>query len=213
MLLLIWVVLRIQCEDSKFQHFVISRIVDRCRVERSFIIDNGELLVYRDHHPNAKVKVPRMSHSTAEGCMLQTGHIGCTPKFPISNFLKQVICYCHELTFTRFFSCKVDGWLPQAMYQLKDATCFYEDRNSASLPKWTEGAPQRCGCKTLQRRQRLPYQTHILKRQRNSKEYKRVSVSLCMFLGMGYRRSIQHLCENISNTSQHITVLEWQCNI
>jgi len=56
------------------------------RVERSFIIDNGELLVYRDHHPNAKVK---------------------------------------------------------AMYQLKDATCFYEDRNSASLPKWTEGYSKR----------------------------------------------------------------------
>lgn len=52
------------------------------RVERSFIIDNGELWVYRDHHPNAKVK---------------------------------------------------------AQYQLKNATCFYEDRNSASLPKWLEG--------------------------------------------------------------------------
>eukprot|EP00435_Cladocopium_sp_Y103_P059912 s279_g21.t1 len=56
------------------------------RVERSFILDNGQLLVYRDHHPNAKVK---------------------------------------------------------AMYQLKDATCFYEDRNSASLPKWMEGYSKR----------------------------------------------------------------------
>ena len=55
------------------------------RVERSFIIDNGELWVYRDHHPNAKVK---------------------------------------------------------AQYQLKNATCFYEDRNSASLPKWLEGGQQ-----------------------------------------------------------------------
>ncbi|OLQ04488.1 hypothetical protein AK812_SmicGene12401 [Symbiodinium microadriaticum] len=51
-------------------------------VERSFIIDNGDLLVYRDHHPNAKVK---------------------------------------------------------AIYHLKDATCFYEEPRTASLPKWQEG--------------------------------------------------------------------------
>ncbi|CAJ1399573.1 unnamed protein product, partial [Effrenium voratum] len=56
------------------------------RVERSFIIDNGELLVYRDHHPNAKVK---------------------------------------------------------AIYQLKNATCFYEERNSSALPKWLEGYSNR----------------------------------------------------------------------
>lgn len=57
MLLVIRVVLRsnISCEDS------------HRRVERSFIIDNGELLVYRDHHPNAKVKVPRMSRSAWHG--------------------------------------------------------------------------------------------------------------------------------------------------
>ncbi|CAE7518560.1 unnamed protein product, partial [Symbiodinium pilosum] len=52
------------------------------RVERSFIIDNGELLVYRDHHPNAKVK---------------------------------------------------------AIYSLKNATCFYEEPRTSSLPKWQEG--------------------------------------------------------------------------
>lgn len=75
-------------QDRKRDTLVkISRKRPCCsRVERSFIIDNGELLVYRDHHPNAKVK---------------------------------------------------------AMYQLKNATCFYEDRNSASLPKWMEGYNKR----------------------------------------------------------------------
>eukprot|EP00931_Biecheleriopsis_adriatica_P040925 TRINITY_DN23439_c0_g1_i1.p1 TRINITY_DN23439_c0_g1~~TRINITY_DN23439_c0_g1_i1.p1 ORF type:complete len:3484 (+),score=873.59 TRINITY_DN23439_c0_g1_i1:112-10563(+) len=56
------------------------------RVERSFLIDNGELLVYRDHHPNAKVK---------------------------------------------------------AFYQLKNATCFYEEKRTSSLPRWQEGFDKR----------------------------------------------------------------------
>ncbi|CAL1146613.1 unnamed protein product [Cladocopium goreaui] len=81
----------------------ISRTRPCCsRVERSFILDNGQLLVYRDHHPNAKVK---------------------------------------------------------AMYELKDATCFYEDRNSASLPKWMEGYSKRlrviCGEREKQRKSPL----------------------------------------------------------
>jgi len=63
-----------------------SRPCCNTRVERSFIIDNGDLLVYRDHHPNAKVK---------------------------------------------------------AIYHLKDATCFYEEPRTASLPKWQEGYQMR----------------------------------------------------------------------
>ena len=84
----------------------ISRTRPCCsRVERSFIIDNGQLLVYRDHHPNAKVKA-----------------------WPVAT------CYHGMSIFVVLMPC-----FPQAMYQLKDATCFYEDRNSASLPKWMEG--------------------------------------------------------------------------
>ena len=41
------------------------------RVERSFIIDNGELLVYRDHHPNAKVKAETSSPVVWRGAGLR----------------------------------------------------------------------------------------------------------------------------------------------
>ena len=40
----------------------------------------------------------------------------------------------------------IAGVAYQAMYQLKDATCFYEDRNSASLPKWMEGVVATVRC-------------------------------------------------------------------
>ena len=33
----------------------------------------------------------------------------------------------------------VHGPVPKAIYQLKNATCFYEERNSSALPKWLEG--------------------------------------------------------------------------
>ena len=36
--------------------------LDVVRVERSFILDNGQLLVYRDHHPNAKVKATTVNN-------------------------------------------------------------------------------------------------------------------------------------------------------
>ena len=52
------------------------------RVERSFIIDNGDLLVYRDHHPNAKVKAGCtgleviQTRSTTDYCLGQSLEVG-----------------------------------------------------------------------------------------------------------------------------------------
>jgi hypothetical protein len=109
------------------------------RVERSFILDNGQLLVYRDHHPNAKVKAQQRwtTVNNGEDVSSENTRCGTLEHFETSSWKERFLSGLPPV---------IAGVAYQAMYQLKDATCFYEDRNSASLPKWMEGVVATVRC-------------------------------------------------------------------
>lgn len=135
-------------EDRKRETLVKFGKACHARRERSFIIDNGELLVYRDNHPNAKLK---------------------------------------------------------AHYSLKDATCFYETRNTSQVPRWDTGFEDRLRVDCLERQTPLfLYSTDKSKVQR----WKRAFTLAKVLISENDRRALK---VSIGRATAAVLVKAWNC--